>query len=104
MMEIGRPERWVTIDATAGTRDGARLPGRRRTPDTARRARARDPATIRAGARRPPRRRRRTRPPGPPPTTTRSTRSRPRRDTPATVTTTHASPDGDPLPSIAYCH
>lgn len=77
-----------------GTRAGALPPGRRRTPGTARRARAPGPRPTRAGARRPRRRRRRTRPPGPPPTTTRSTRSRPRRATAATVSTARRATDG----------
>lgn len=78
----------VTIDAATGTKGGVRLPGRRRTRGTARLARALAPATTKAGARPQRRRRLRMRPPGPPPTTTRNTRNHPRRDTPATVSTT----------------
>lgn len=72
-----------------GTRAGALPPDRRRTLATALQARVPARATTRAGALRPPRRRRRTRRPGPPLTTTRSTLSRPRRDTAATVRTPH---------------
>lgn len=86
----GMSSEWgITIDAAAGTRGGVRPPGRLRMQGTARQERARAPATTRAGARPPLRRRLPTLPPGLPPTTTRSTRNRPHRDTPATVTTTH---------------